>query len=118
MSKSIAISKENIEAIQPIIKSSIEKRYGEKRARQAAAERANYYAKEFLFNRPIGMNSNFRIADLQVEMSDYIHKRFEEDTPKGFLFGGELILMWILSGIISFIVSKILSSLLDQYNDG
>lgn len=111
------LSKSNIIAIQPAISSDIVKRYGENNAKAAIAERARYYSNEYLFNRPIGMAPNFRVSDLQKEMSEYVHKKFEEDSPKGFFFGLEFIAMAILSGVISWIIKRILDSLIDSYNE-
>lgn len=113
MSKQHLITKEKIYAAQPAITSELQKRYGESPAKMAAAEKARFYANEYLFNRPIGMNSNFRMADLQVQMRDYVHKRFEEDESKGFLFGGELLIGWVLAGLVSWVVRKILDKLFD-----
>lgn len=112
--KSIGISRANVEAIQDDLTLDLTKRYGTNNAKAAAADRAKYYANQYLFNRPIGMAQNYRLADLQVEMRDYVEKMMEKDSPKGFIFGGEILIMWILSGIISWIVKRILDKLMDH----
>ena len=82
MSREIVINAENVKKIQNAVTSDIQKRYGNKPDRLAVAEQAKYYADEFLFNLPIGMTPNFRVSDLQVKMSDYIHKRFQDESSK------------------------------------
>lgn len=110
------LDKSNVAKIQPALSSAITKRYGESNAKSEAAIRAKYFASEYLFNRPIGMAPNFRMSDLQNEMKEYIQKRFEEDSEaKGFLFGGEIILGYVISAIISFIIKIILEKLMDSY---
>lgn len=109
-----AITKERVNSIQAVINSDIQKRYGENNAKAAIAERVKYYSNEYLFNRPVGMAKNYRTSDLQHEMKKYVEKRLDEDNPKGFLFGGEIILGWILSGIISYVIRMILNHLLDK----
>lgn len=110
------LDKSNVAKIQPALSSAITKRYGESNAKSEAAIRAKYFASEYLFNRPIGMAPNFRMSDLQNEMKEYIQKRFEEDSEaKGFLFGGEILLGWILASVISWVIRLVLDKLLESY---
>lgn len=111
--KSIGITRANVEAIQDDLTSDLVKRYGSNNAKAVAADRARYYANQYLFNRPIGMAQNYRLADLQVEMRDYVEKMMEKDSPKGFFFGGELIIGWILAAVVSWVVRRILDKLMD-----
>lgn len=116
MSHRNPITSENIKSTIPAVSSAISKRYKDS-TKKAYADKAHYYANEFLFNRPIGMASDYKIGDLQREMVDYVERKFKEnelsEDAKGF-FGLETIALFLLSAIISYVVRIILNKLFDM----
>lgn len=116
MKKPIKSFNQVVEASKTTMSSKIQDKF-EDEPKRLVAQQALEYSHEYIRGMPIGWNQGYRIKDLNDKISKYVEKRMRDEQPKGFLFGGEILLAWIVSGIISWVIRRFLDSILDRFSE-
>ncbi len=114
-------SEAKLKEVHEAVTTELLKKYGGDPAKLEFSNKVLYYSKKFMWERPIGCSPNFRMSDLQNEMSDYIKKSLDEeqpkcmdpthpDSPKGFFITGTMLALWVVGAIISWVIQRFLTN--------